>query len=117
MELYLQGQDLWEIVGGSKTIPPTRENADKAMFVLKITVQKELLDHIQESNTRKEASDTLHEITKLDPESWISETRMRRIIIRCLRPECNGFMTAIRGWQTTNSSGIQKFAGKPRDVG
>lgn len=28
MELYLQVQDLWEIVGGSNTIPPSSENAE-----------------------------------------------------------------------------------------
>ncbi|KAL4194763.1 hypothetical protein AMTRI_Chr05g70110 [Amborella trichopoda] len=106
------------VVGGSETIPPAREN---------ITV--ELLDHIRESTTPKEAWDALatlsktndarlqfleselgsyftkvkslcHEISKLDLESRISETKMRRIIIRGLRHEYNGFKTTIKGWQT-----------------
>ncbi|KAL4182452.1 hypothetical protein AMTRI_Chr11g150150 [Amborella trichopoda] len=78
------------------------------MFVLKITVQNELLDHIREATVPKEAWNVLvkslcHEISKLDLKSQISETRMRRIIIRGLRPEYNGFMTAIKGWQTQPS--------------
>ncbi|KAL4196505.1 hypothetical protein AMTRI_Chr04g183600 [Amborella trichopoda] len=93
MESYLQGQDLWEVIGGIKTIPPVRENtkvlrrwrieAGKAMFALEITVKS-----------------LCYEISKLDSESRISETRMRCIIIKGLRPEYNGFMTAIRGWHT-----------------
>ncbi len=48
MESYLQGHDLWEIVGGSDTVPPSSENAEalckwkikakNALFVLKTTV-------------------------------------------------------------------------------
>ncbi|CAL1393648.1 unnamed protein product [Linum trigynum] len=38
------------------------------------------------------------EISKLDPENPISEARTRRIIIRGLRPEFKGIMTATRGW-------------------
>jgi hypothetical protein len=41
-----------------------------------------------------------NEISQLDNESKISETRMRRIIIRGLRPEFSGFMAAVRGWPT-----------------
>lgn len=69
MESYLQGQDLWEIVGGSDTVPPSSENAEalrkwkikagKALFVLKTTIQKELLEHIREADTPKSAWDTL----------------------------------------------------------
>ena len=39
-------------------------------------------------------------ITKLDPENPIMETRMRRIIVRGLKPSLNGLVTAIRGWAT-----------------
>ncbi|KAL4198706.1 hypothetical protein AMTRI_Chr03g141390 [Amborella trichopoda] len=115
MESYLQGQDLWEVGGSIETIPPARENvealrqscikAGKAIFMLKITVEKQLLDHIREATTPNEAWDALvkylfHEILKLDPESHISDTRMKRIIIRGLRPGYNRFMTAIREWHT-----------------
>lgn len=54
MESYLQRQDLWEIVGGSDVIPPKeagamkkwRIKAGKAMFVIKTTIEEELLEHI-----------------------------------------------------------------------
>lgn len=38
------------------------------------------------------------EIFKLDPQSKISEDRIRRIIIHGLRPDFYGFTTIIRGW-------------------
>ena len=38
------------------------------------------------------------EISKLDPQNSITETRMRRIIIHGLRPEFLGLVTATRGW-------------------
>ncbi|KAL4188778.1 hypothetical protein AMTRI_Chr08g162130 [Amborella trichopoda] len=89
------------------------------MFMLKTTVQKELLDHIQEATTPQDVWDALgtmsisqyfskvkslcHKISKLDLKSRITETTMRRIITRCLRPKYNGFMMAIRGWPTQPS--------------
>ncbi|OMO72230.1 Zinc finger, CCHC-type [Corchorus capsularis] len=39
------------------------------------------------------------EISKLDPNNVITETRMRRIIIHGLRPEYHGIVTATRGWE------------------
>ncbi|KAF7836005.1 Retrovirus-related Pol polyprotein from transposon TNT 1-94 [Senna tora] len=38
------------------------------------------------------------EISKLDPQNPITETRMRRIIVHGLRPEFLGLVTATRGW-------------------
>ena len=38
------------------------------------------------------------EISKLDPQNKITDTRMRRIIIHGLRPEFNALVTATRGW-------------------
>ncbi|KAL4193000.1 hypothetical protein AMTRI_Chr06g174700 [Amborella trichopoda] len=102
------GGDLWEVVRRIQTIPSAR--ARKSMFELKITIQKESLGHIREATTPKEAWDALetlfakandyftkvkslcHEISKLDLEPRISEIRMRRIIVRGLRPEYNGLM-------------------------
>ena len=56
IEAYLQGQDLWEIVGGKETTQPVKEDAEalrkwkikagKALFVLRTTVQKELLEYV-----------------------------------------------------------------------
>ncbi|XP_050216406.1 uncharacterized protein LOC126667468 [Mercurialis annua] len=67
MQFYLLGQDLWEIVGGSETIPPTNENdlkkwkvrAGKAMYALSISVEDDLLQHVKDAKTPKEAWDTL----------------------------------------------------------
>ena len=65
---YLQGRDLWEIVGGSKTTPPEEDpngalrkwriKAGKAMFFLKTTIEEEMLDHIWDDKTPKEACNT-----------------------------------------------------------
>ena len=63
---YLEGQDLWEVVNGSDTTPP--ENAEalrkwkikagKAMYVLKSTIEDELLGRIKDEDTPKAAWDT-----------------------------------------------------------
>ncbi|KAL8161569.1 hypothetical protein V2J09_013058 [Rumex salicifolius] len=155
MESYLQGQDLWETVAGASTSPPesTPTNAEalrkwkvraaKALYVIKVTIETHLIEHIRDVKTPKEAWDTFaslfsrandarlqvleneigtiaqgqmsisqyfmkvknicHEISQLDKESAISEARMRRIIIRGLRPEYNSFITAIQGWPTQPS--------------
>lgn len=70
LKSYLQGQDLWEIVSGTDTTPPLREDANgimrkwkvkagKALFIMKTTVEDEVLEHIRDSVTSKEAWDTL----------------------------------------------------------
>ena len=68
MMSYLQGQDLWEIVGGCETTPleddsngtlhKWRIKAGKAMFALKATIEEEMLEHIWDDKTPKEAWDT-----------------------------------------------------------
>ena len=68
MESYLQGQDLWEVVGGSETTPPPATEAEalrkwkikagKAMFAIKTTVKDEMLEHIKKASSPKEARDT-----------------------------------------------------------
>ncbi|KAL3717510.1 hypothetical protein ACJRO7_009012 [Eucalyptus globulus] len=146
MQYYLLGQNLWDIVGESNTTPPTNDSelrkwsikSGKALYILAVTVDDELLQHIKSAKTPKEAWDNLatlfartndaklqclenkllsisqqsmtvsqyfskvksicEEISKLDPQNAISETRMRRIIIHGLRPEYNGIVTATRGW-------------------
>ena len=65
MMSYLQGHDLWEIVGRCETTPPEensngtlrkwRIKAGKAMFVLKTTIGEEILEHIWDDKTPKEA--------------------------------------------------------------
>nr|CAD1841788.1 unnamed protein product [Ananas comosus var. bracteatus] len=128
IESYLQGQDLWEVIGGAETTPPPKENAEvfrkwrikagKAIFVLKTTIEEELLEHIKEADTPKAAWDTLASLfsKKNDARLQLLENelmtisqgsmtishdqRMKRIIIHGLKPEYNGFITAIRGWPT-----------------
>ncbi|KAF7831524.1 Retrovirus-related Pol polyprotein from transposon TNT 1-94 [Senna tora] len=146
MRFYLLSQDLWSLVGGEETQPPTegedlkkwKVRAGKAMYVLSVTVEDDILHHIKEAKTPKEAWDTLtglyartndaklqhlenelmsmsqqnmtigeyftkvksicQEISKLDPQNPITETRMRRIIVHGLRLEFLGLVTATRGW-------------------
>ncbi|KAJ0579636.1 putative RNA-directed DNA polymerase [Helianthus annuus] len=69
---YLQGQDLWNIVNGNDTRAPTNDingalgkwqvKSGKAMFVIKTTIEEELLDHIQELEYPKQAWDTLAQL-------------------------------------------------------
>lgn len=44
-----------------------------------------------------------NEISELDPEATLSESRKRWIIIHGLRPEYQGFIAAIQGWPTQPS--------------
>ncbi|KAG6526559.1 hypothetical protein ZIOFF_016550 [Zingiber officinale] len=113
MESYLQGQDLWEVVGGSEATQPTEDansilrkwkiKAGKAMFALKITIEEEILEHIRDAKTPKEVKLICREISELDPSAPIGEARIKRIIIHGLRPEYRGFIAAIQGWPTQPS--------------
>ncbi|KAM1079118.1 hypothetical protein ACFX2B_013719 [Malus domestica] len=69
MESYLQGQDLWEVIGGGEVTQPAAEDANgilrkwkikasKAMFALKTTIEEEMLEHIRDAKTPKETWDT-----------------------------------------------------------
>ncbi|GMI78881.1 hypothetical protein HRI_001557400 [Hibiscus trionum] len=137
MMSYLQGQDLWEVVNGNESTQPKDDGngtlrkwkikAGKAMFALKTTVEEDVLEHIRNAKTPKEAWDIFvvlfskknetrlqllesellsimqrnmtiaqyfhkvkslcREISELDPEAPIGETRMKRVIIHGLRPE------------------------------
>ncbi|CAN1155899.1 Retrovirus-related Pol polyprotein from transposon RE1 [Linum perenne] len=146
MEFYLRGQDLWDIVAGSQTTPPTdaeglrkwNVKVGKAFYVLSAPVDDSLLPRIKKAKTPAEAWRSLaevfartndvklqmlenellsisqremtvsdyftkvkslcEEISKMDPENDISETRIKRIIVHGLRREFNGLVTAIRGW-------------------
>nr|KYP49539.1 Retrovirus-related Pol polyprotein from transposon TNT 1-94 [Cajanus cajan] len=67
MKYYLLGQDLWSIVRGAETTPPTDEEnlkkwkvrCGKALYVLSISVEDEFLQRIKDLTTSKEAWDTL----------------------------------------------------------
>ncbi|XP_062080943.1 uncharacterized protein LOC133785746 [Humulus lupulus] len=66
MEAYLQGQDLWEIVKGNEVtqledaaaLKKWKIKVGKALFAIRTTVEDEMLEHIRESKTPKEAWDT-----------------------------------------------------------
>ncbi|KAI3518021.1 hypothetical protein L1887_06356 [Cichorium endivia] len=69
MSSYLLGQDLWDVVGGTNTTEPRidangavhkwRVKTGKALFIIKTTVEEDLLEHIRDFNTPKEAWDAL----------------------------------------------------------
>jgi len=67
MQYYLLGQDLCDIVGKSNTTPPTNDSKlrkwniklGKALYVLAVTAEDELLQHIKSAKTLKEAWDNL----------------------------------------------------------
>nr|TKV95143.1 hypothetical protein SEVIR_9G341700v2 [Setaria viridis] len=87
MESYLQVQDLWEVVVGAEIMPPPKESGDssskkeradalrkwrikanKAMFVLKTTIEEDLLEHIRDAKTLKEAWETLRKLSSMKNE-------------------------------------------------
>ena len=65
MMSYLQGHDLWKIIGGCEPMPPEddsnnamhkwRIKVGKAMLALKTTIGEEMLEHIWDDKTPKEA--------------------------------------------------------------
>ena len=63
MESYLQGQDLWEIIGGSEVEQPReagalkkwKVKAGKAMFAIKTTIEEDMLEHIRDAKIPKDA--------------------------------------------------------------
>ncbi|KAH0696278.1 hypothetical protein KY290_013630 [Solanum tuberosum] len=62
MQYYFLSQELWDIIGGSDTTPPTdveaakiwKVKAGKAIFVLSITIEDEFLQRIKNAKTPKE---------------------------------------------------------------
>ncbi|XP_022026663.1 uncharacterized protein LOC110927306 [Helianthus annuus] len=74
---YLQGKDLWQVMNGTKTRQPTNDinstigkwqvKATRVMFIIKTTVDEDVLDHIQDLEFPKQAWDTLETLfTKKD---------------------------------------------------
>ena len=66
---YMQGQDLWDVVNGSEATQPEAEDvhgtlwkwkirAGKVMFILKTTVEEDVLEHIRDAKNPKEVWDT-----------------------------------------------------------
>ncbi|KAL0402267.1 UNVERIFIED_CONTAM: hypothetical protein Slati_4256600 [Sesamum latifolium] len=74
---YMQGQDLWEVVNGNDVTQPEVKDANgilrkwkikagKAMFILKTTIEEDVLEHIHETKTPKEAWDTFSKLFSKD---------------------------------------------------
>lgn len=95
IESYLQGQDFWEVVGGSKATQPIMEDANgilrkwkikagKAMFSLKAIIEEEMMEHIQDAKTLKEAWDTFVTLfsKKNDTRLQLLENELRSIAQR-----------------------------------
>nr|DAD45445.1 TPA_asm: hypothetical protein HUJ06_003675 [Nelumbo nucifera] len=59
MEVFLQGQDLWELVSSVDEIPI---KCGKALFVLKTSISKEFIDHVRDVSLPKEVWDTLERL-------------------------------------------------------
>ena len=66
----MQGQDMWEVVNGIETKQPEAKDnngilrkwkikAGKAIFVLKTTIEEDVLEHIRDASNLKEAWDIL----------------------------------------------------------
>ncbi|GMP55677.1 hypothetical protein CsSME_00020428 [Camellia sinensis var. sinensis] len=78
---YLEGQDLWEVVNGNETTLPSTENVEalhkwkikarKAMYVLKTTIEDELLGRIRNDDTPKAAWDTFTSLFSKIYDAWL----------------------------------------------
>ncbi|KAL0423116.1 UNVERIFIED_CONTAM: hypothetical protein Sradi_0846400 [Sesamum radiatum] len=88
---YLKAQNLWEVVNGKEVNPPEAEDANgmlrkwkikagKAMFVLKTTIEEDVLEHIREMNTPKEAWDTFAKLF-----SKKNDTKLQLLRMSCCR--------------------------------
>ncbi|KAM0834069.1 hypothetical protein ACQ4PT_063857 [Festuca glaucescens] len=90
MESYLHGHDLWEVIAGSETTPPEnvealrkwRLKAGKAMFVLKTKIEEDLVEHIRDAETPKEAWETLAKLFsgKNEARLQLLENELARIL-------------------------------------
>ncbi|KAI5349292.1 PREDICTED: eukaryotic initiation factor 4A-15 [Prunus dulcis] len=107
MESYLQGQDLWDVVGGNKATQPREDNSG-TFHKWKINLlENELLSVAQCDMTIAQyfhkVKSICRAISELDLIAVIVESRIKRIIIHGLRLEYRGFVAAIQGWSTPPS--------------
>ncbi|KAL6334508.1 hypothetical protein AAG906_016061 [Vitis piasezkii] len=136
MMSYMQGQDLWEVVNGTKLLNrsdvcfedndrrrcarahsrcqnPLRslEYVHQAVLEKNDTrlqlLESELLSVAQHglmiAQYFHKVKTLCQEISELDLEAPIGETRMKRIIIHGSRPKFRGFVVAVQGWQNQPS--------------
>ncbi|KAE8724613.1 tir-nbs resistance protein [Hibiscus syriacus] len=131
MESYLQGQDLWEVVGGGEVTQPATEDAngilrntsgmlkhqgsmghfcytlfEEERYKLQL-LENELLSMAQRDMAVAQyfhkVKSICREISELDPTAAIGEARIKKIIVHGLRPEYRGFVAAVQGWPTQPS--------------
>ena len=83
MEAFLQGQDLWDLMAKNdmKMPPDTPDTMEarrkwkvkygKMLFVLRMTVNKELIDHIRDLDTPKDVWETLEKLFSKKNVAWL----------------------------------------------
>ena len=71
MKSYLQGHNMWKIVGRSEVmsledataLKKWKVGAGKAIFAIRFTIEDAMLEHIRKAKTLKETWDTFKAIT------------------------------------------------------
>ncbi|KAL0405348.1 UNVERIFIED_CONTAM: hypothetical protein Slati_3848700 [Sesamum latifolium] len=121
--LAAQGQDLWEVVNRNEVTQPEAEDANgmlrkwkikagKAMFILKTTIEEDVLEHIRETKTPKKVWDTFAKLfsKKNDTKLKLIESELLSVAQRDLtvaqyfhKPEFRSFAAAVQGWPTQSS--------------
>ncbi|KAE8732211.1 tir-nbs resistance protein [Hibiscus syriacus] len=118
IESYLQGQDLWKVVGGSEVTQPATKDANdvlrkwkieagKTTFALKTTIIEEMLEHIRDAKSPKEALDTFitlfskridtnYNFSRMNFYQWCNATW--QLPNTFTRPEYRGFFAVVQGW-------------------
>nr|GEX92540.1 uncharacterized protein [Tanacetum cinerariifolium] len=126
MASYLQGQDLWDVVDGNETtveddvLEHIRDAATSKvawdtfteLFSKKNDTKLQLLESELLSVAKRDLTIAQYfhkvktlcrEISELDPDAPIGDTRMKRIIIHGLKLEFRSYVAAIQGWQNQPS--------------
>ena len=58
IEAYLEGQDLWDLIGGDDT----ESSADTPLFTLRTLINKEYIDHVRDLKSPKQVWETLQKL-------------------------------------------------------
>lgn len=106
MESYLQGQDLWEVVGGSESTPPPEADANalkkwkvkvgKAMFAIKVLIEEEMFEHIRYAPTPKEAWNILASRFSKKNEMRLQNLEMELMSIKQGEMSINQYFTKVK---------------------
>ena len=104
MESYLQGQDLWEIVGGNEVTPPEdaaalkkwKIKAGKATFAIRTTVEDDMLEHIRHTKSPKEAWDTFKALFSRKNDTRLQLLENELLSIRQRNMSINQYFTKVK---------------------